>query len=85
MSRKKTIHQGEYHRLITELVNERKRLALSQLEVAELTGLSQSDLSKIENLERRLDVLEFKALIQAYRVTHNPKLNMFVKRYFCLE
>jgi len=71
--RKKTIHSSEYTYLIELLTSERKRLGLSQLEVAAAIDLTQSDVSKLENQERRMDVLEFKRIINLYRVSENPK------------
>ena len=60
---KKTIHSNEYSRLVEMLTSERKRLGLSQSEVAIAIDLTQSDVSKLENQERRMDVLEFKRII----------------------
>ena len=59
MSKSKTIYSPEYIELIDILASERKRLDLSQAEVAEQLGLRQTDISKIENKERRLDVHEY--------------------------
>lgn len=82
---KKTIHSDEYRQLIEKLLCERKRLGLSQLDVAEEVGMTQSDLSKIENLERRLDALELKKILNAYRVDSNRSLESFIERFFNLE
>lgn len=85
MSKQKTIYDSEYRALIDSLVRERKRLGLSQQEVSELTNLNQSEISKIENFERRLDILEFKKLLLAYRINRNQSLSFLVKNYFNLE
>lgn len=85
MSKQKTIYDSEYRALIGSLVQERKRLGLSQHEVSELTDLNQSEISKIENFERRLDVLEFKKLLLAYRINGNRPLSVLVKNFFNLE
>ncbi len=70
---KKTIHSNEYGRFVEMLTSERKRLGLSQSEVATAIDLTQSDVSKLENQERRMDVLEFKRIIHLYRVSENPR------------
>lgn len=70
----KTIHKEEYSSLIHILSQERKRLGLSQKEVAEAVGMTQSDISKVESLERRLDIIEFKNFVQAFRINKNTKL-----------
>jgi len=85
MSKHKTIYDNEYRAVLNRLVQERKRLGLSQHEVAELTNLNQSEISKIENFERRLDVLEFKKMLMAYIINTNEPLSNFVKSFFKLE
>lgn len=85
MSKQKTIFDSEYRALIDSLVQERKRLGLAQSEVARLTNLNQSEISKIENFERRLDVLEFKKLLLAYRIGENQFLSDLIKSYFNLD
>ncbi|MBU0592368.1 MAG: helix-turn-helix transcriptional regulator [Gammaproteobacteria bacterium] len=78
----KSIHTPEYSDLIEWLTCERKRLGLSQAEVGESIGMSQSDISKMENHERRMDVLEFKRLLQVYRISDNPKLQRYIQDFF---
>lgn len=82
MNTSKSIHSPEYSDLVEALTRERKRLGLSQAEVGQLIGMSQSDISKIENQERRVDVLEFKRLLLVYRVSDNPKLKSYVEDFF---
>lgn len=82
MSKIKSIFSPEYSELIELLTRERKRLGLSQSEVAISVGMSQSDVSKIENQDRRIDVYEFKALLTAYRVHDNPVLKLYVSKFF---
>ncbi len=79
---KKTIHKKEYLQLINVLSSERKRLGLSQCEVAELLDMSQSDISKIESNERRLDIFELKALLNIFRINTNKKLQAEIMDYF---
>lgn len=78
MKRSKTIHNEQYCDLIEALCQERKRLGLSQTEVSEVLNMRQSEISKIETLERRIDVFEFKQLLKAYRVSDNLKLKQLV-------
>ncbi|URM14695.1 helix-turn-helix domain-containing protein [Vibrio splendidus] len=54
-----TIHDSRYHRIIDLLVQARKEKGLSQLELAQKLGFTQPDISKIERLERRLDIIEY--------------------------
>lgn len=82
---KKTIHAKEYAQIIGVLTSERKRLGLSQVEVATALNMSQSDVSKFETQERRLDILEFKRLIDLYRVGENAKLCSQIKSFFGLS
>lgn len=82
---KKTIHAKEYAQIIEVLTSERKRLGLSQVEVATALNMSQSDVSKFETQERRLDILEFKRLIDLYRVGENAKLCSQIKSFFGLS
>lgn len=84
MKRQKTIHNDQYQYLLEQLCRERKRLGLSQAEVALSLGMTQSDISKIETGERRVDVLEFKKIISVYRVNKNEKLNNLVVDFFNL-
>jgi len=77
----KTIHDNVYRRLVNELTQERIRLNISQGELASQVGLNQSDISKIEKLERRLDVLEFALILKALRIKENVRLQNIVKDF----
>lgn len=85
MNRTKTIHTPEYCFFIQALCAERKRLGLSQLEVAEAIGMGQSEISKIESIERRIDILELKQLLKVYRVQNNEKLKRLIIMFFEME
>lgn len=85
MKSTKTIFNKEYQALVATLIDARTRLGLSQAEVAKFLNMQQSDISKIENLERRLDVLEFKKLISIYRVATNPTLNLKIRQLLGLH
>lgn len=77
----KTIHNNKYQALVQELTQERVRLNISQGELAEQVGLNQSDISKIEKFERRLDVLEFSQILRALRIKENLRLQTIVREF----
>ena len=55
----KTIHNTRYQSLLTLLLEARAKAGLTQKELATKLGRPQSFVSKTENAERRLDVIEF--------------------------
>lgn len=77
----KTIHDTRYRAFINEIAQERIRLNISQGELALKVGLNQSDVSKIEKFERRLDVLELALILRALRIEDNSKLQLIVKDF----
>ncbi|MDC0535647.1 helix-turn-helix domain-containing protein [Francisellaceae bacterium] len=77
----KTIHDDLYRSLVNELTHERNRLNISQGELAIQVGLNQSDISKIEKFERRLDVLEFAMILKTFRIKENVQLQKIVKDF----
>ncbi len=85
MKRNKTIHNEQYCNLIEGLCQERKRLGISQTEVADFLQMRQSEISKIETIERRIDVFEFKQLLKIYRINDNLKLKQLVMKFLELE
>ncbi|WP_071545982.1 helix-turn-helix domain-containing protein [Pseudodesulfovibrio hydrargyri] len=64
----------EYIQIISDLKGRRKELRLTQKEVAESLGKSQSFMAKIENYEQELSVTE---LFQLLKV-----LNLDMSKYF---
>jgi len=85
MKRPKTIHHAEYCAIIDALKAERQRLGLSQKDVAEALGVTQSEISKIETYERRVDVWEFKNLLALYRAPSNETLRRSMLAYLGLD
>ena len=79
MSRNKTIHDHDYRALIGELSKERIRLSISQGDLANQIGLNQSDISKIEKFEKRLDILEFSLILRALRIDENVRLQKIIR------
>jgi transcriptional regulator with XRE-family HTH domain len=53
-----SIHDPEYHRIVDALISAREQASLSQKAIAQVIGLTQPDVSKIERRERRIDILE---------------------------
>ena len=61
----KTIYNNKYKILIGRLVEVRKKFGLTQLELAARLGKDQTYISKIERLQRRVDVVELRAICRA--------------------
>lgn len=57
----------------------RKEANLSQSELAVVLGLSQSDISKIESYERRLDALELFELLEVFSSRLELSMDMLCK------
>ena len=54
-----SIYSDDYQLVIKELKLARKALGITQTQLAEALGKPQSMIAKIENGERRLDIVEF--------------------------
>jgi transcriptional regulator with XRE-family HTH domain len=61
----KSVHNKKYGSFLGFLIDARKRAGLTQVEVAARLARPQSYVSKYENGERRLDVVEFLEVAQA--------------------
>ena len=64
----KTIYSRDYKALLRRLKRARKRSGLTQIEIAKKLGKPQSFVSKVENGERRLDIIELKQITRFYKV-----------------
>lgn len=64
----KSVHTKSYSRFLGLLIETRKNAGLTQTEVAERLGRPQSFVSKYENGERRLDVVEFLEVARAIEI-----------------
>lgn len=62
---RKSIHTPEYARFLALLRGARVAAGLTQGELAERLGATQSFVSKVERGERRLDVLELRSFCWA--------------------
>lgn len=71
----KSVFSRDYKVFLQELIAARKRARLTQGDLAERIGQTQSFVSKCERGERRLDVIELRAICQAF----NTSLITFVK------
>ena len=83
----KTVHTNEYISLINYLIALRKESNISQIDMAKTLNLKQSDISKIEIKERRIDICETflwlnkcspnnnEVLISAYNIFFEIKSN----------
>jgi len=58
----------DYHSAIETIKAAREGLGISQRELARRLGKPPSFVNKIENVERRLDVLEFIAIAEAIEI-----------------
>lgn len=54
----KTIHDPRYIDLITHLIRVRRDKMVNQAALAERLGIDRTNVSKVENLVRRLDFIE---------------------------
>ncbi|MEI2781221.1 MAG: helix-turn-helix transcriptional regulator [Candidatus Competibacter sp.] len=69
MSKPKTIHSTEYADFLRLLRQFRERQGLTQEQLAEKLGATQSFISKCERGERRIDALELRAFCLAMGVS----------------
>lgn len=61
----KTIFGGEHAKLVSALVEARKKSGLTQEELADRIGRDQTFISLIERGQRRVDVVEFIGIARA--------------------
>lgn len=55
----KSVYAETYRRFIKKLISARTDAGVTQVQLAERIGWQQTDVSKVERGERRLDVVEF--------------------------
>lgn len=66
---RKTIHSKENRILICLLREKREALNITQTQLAKLIGADQTFISKIENSERRLDLVEARTICKALKIS----------------
>mgnify|MGYP000990790553 CR=1 FL=1 len=62
----KTIYNVNYRKLLVQLKRAREERGLTQAEAARLVEMTQSTLSKCENGDRRIDIIELMRFAEAY-------------------
>ena len=67
----KSVYSKDYKDIIERLKTARIEAGLTQQEVADKLGKPQSYISKIESVERRLDVAEMKKFASIYKKDTN--------------
>ncbi len=69
---------GEDYRFIIDgLIRRRTAIGLTQTDLASLTGYDQSQISKFERSERRLDILDYARLCKAHDLDPGELLKQF--------
>lgn len=74
----KSIYSDEYIEIISLLRSVRVKKNITQAEMAALLNVTQSFVSKVENRERRLDVIEFLSWIDVLNI---PISEVLAERY----
>ena len=76
----KSIHTRQYRQLIGLVREEREKRQMTQGQLAYMLGVQQAVVSKIENCERRIDLLELRQICQALGVSLIEIINKFEER-----
>lgn len=76
MSMSKTIYSEDHKFLTEQLKKARQEAGLNQAEVAKILRRSQSYISKIEDGQRRVDVVQLKEFAKTYK----KSLDYFIKK-----
>lgn len=71
----KTIYTEEYKKIAEKLKKTRLEAGYTQVEVSKILNRPQSYISKVENGEQRIDILELKKIAKLYR----KSINDFIK------
>ena len=58
----KSIHSKNYRMMIASLREEREKRGITQENLANMLGVKQNFISKIETYERRLDLIELRTI-----------------------
>ena len=70
---KKSVFSKDYETFVSLLRGERERMGVTQVEMAQRLGETQSFISKCERGERRLDVIELRSWCQALGMHEKPR------------
>lgn len=77
----KSIFTNNYQLLLQLLVATRKKANITQQELAKKLGKNQSYISKYENSERRLDMIEVIAIMKAMGANPTELMNNILKEW----
>jgi transcriptional regulator with XRE-family HTH domain len=66
---RKSIHTPAYREVLTRLKRARRQAGLTQAQLAERLGATQTFVSKVERGERRLDIVETRSICAAVGVS----------------
>ena len=75
MNIRKSIYTAEYKTLIEQLKDARLSQKLTQQDVAKILGVGQSFISKIENGQYRLDIIQ----LQQFAKLYNKRVSYFLQ------
>jgi transcriptional regulator with XRE-family HTH domain len=64
----KSVFSDRYRRFLKMLVDARTEAGITQVQLAEVLGWQQTDISKVERGERRLDLVEFLEFAEALKI-----------------
>jgi len=78
----RSVHSKPYKDLLALMIAARERAGLTQTELAERIGQTQSFVSKYERGERRLDVVEFVEFVNALGQDPNAVFAQFIRQAF---
>lgn len=77
----KTIYSREYNIFLKELRQKREELGITQEELAERLGVTQSFISKCERGERRIDIIELRYFCMGMRIPF-PEFVLYLDQHF---
>lgn len=80
MNMDKSIHTRHYRILIGLIRSERESRNITQKQLASMLSVKQAIISKIENCERRLDLIELRQICIALGVPLIDLINKFEER-----
>lgn len=67
MSMRKSIYSQEHKHLVARLRKAREQANLTQKQAADLLGVTQSFMSKVESGQYRIDVIQLSELVKLYK------------------
>ena len=76
----KTIYSSEYDAVVRLLRAARKTARITQVELAERLGLTQSLVSKMERGDRRLDIIEVRTMCRAIGISFPEFVNQLERK-----